>query len=664
MCALRLAAASRIEMKTEWDVESAIATYNVEGWGRGYFTVNSSGNVEARPLQEGGGSIDLLQVVNEARARNLGFPLVIRFQDLLRHRVDSVNRAFQTAMSEFGYRNEYRGVFPIKVNQLREVIEEIVDAGEQFHLGLEDGSKPELVAALAMHKDPESLIICNGYKDPAFIRIALLGRKLGKSVVIVVEKLEELEQTIRTSKEVGVEPDIGIRVRLHSKGSGKWSPSGGENAKFGLDTTDLVAASQMLKEAGLAHCLKLIHFHVGSQVPDISTIKRAVREAARYYAKLSKLGHELGYLDVGGGLGVDYDGSGSDFDSSANYSLQEYANDVVWNIMDVCDSEGVPHPAIVNEGGRAVVAHHSVLVVEAFSSIEKTAPKIRVEATEKDHKLVHDILDVKQRLKRGNRIESLHDIQQIKEESQETFNLGLLDLESKAKIDTIYWQLAQQIVNMHRGLKFVPEEVKELETTLGDQYICNFSVFQSLLDHWALGQLFPIMPIHRLTTPPDRHGTIVDITCDSDGKVSKFTDLQDVRETLPLHRVVPGEIYYLGVFMVGAYQDIMGDLHNLFGRVTEAHVFLDPDEESGWYIEEVIEGSTIGEVLAMTQWDKVELMRLLKSQVDAAIKTDRLKPNDAMRLLDDYERLLQEYTYLSLNGVKSAPQPGNWLPLS
>jgi len=540
----------------------------------------------------------------------------------------------------------------------------IIDAGRQFHFGLEAGSKPELVAALAMHQDPESLIICNGYKDPAFIRIALLGRKLGKSVVIVAEKLEELEQIIRTSNEVGVEPCIGIRVRLHSKGSGKWSPSGGENAKFGLDTTNLVAASQMLKEAGLAHCFKLVHFHVGSQVPDISTIKRAVREAARYYAKLCKLGHELAYLDVGGGLGVDYDGSRSDFDSSTNYSLQEYANDVVWNIMDVCDSEGVAHPAIVSESGRAIVAHHSVLVMEAFSSIERTAPKLRVEATEKDHRLVHDILEVKQRLKRGNRIESLHDSQHIKEEAQQMFDLGLLDLESKAKIETVCWQLAQQIVNMHRGLRFVPEEVKELETSLGDQYICNFSVFQSLLDHWALGQLFPIMPIHRLTTAPDRNGMIVDITCDSDGKISKFIDLQDVKETLPLHRIAPGEIYYIGVFMVGAYQDIMGDLHNLFGRVTEVHVFLDPDEESGWYIEEVIEGSTIGEVLAMTQWDKVELMRLLKSQVDDAIKTDRLKPSDAMKLLSDYERLLQEYTYLSLNGDKAPPQPGNWMPLS
>src|ERR1700758_220111 len=402
-------------MKNEWDIDAAIATYNVDAWGGGYFTVNSEGNVVAKPLQENGGSINILEVVDEARARGLSFPLVIRFQDLLRHRVESVNRAFQNAIAEFEYRGQYRGVFPIKVNQLREVIEEIVDAGEQFHFGLEAGSKPELVAALAMHKDPESLVICNGYKDAAFIRIALLGCKLGKKVVIVAEKLEELEQTIRAAKEVGVEPHIGIRVRLYSKGAGKWAPSGGENAKFGLDTTSLVAASEMLKAAGLAHCLKLVHFHVGSQVPDISTIKRAVREAARYYAKLSKMGHELGYLDVGGGLGVDYDGSRTSFDSSTNYSLQEYCNDVVYNIMEVCDSEGVAHPAIVSEGGRAIVAHHSVLVMEAFTSIEKTAGKTKIGATEKDHKLVGDILEVKQRLKRGNRLESLHDIQQIKD---------------------------------------------------------------------------------------------------------------------------------------------------------------------------------------------------------------------------------------------------------
>jgi arginine decarboxylase len=643
--------------KNDWDVEAASATYNVDGWGSGYFSVNSAGNVEAKPLKDAGGSIDLLEVVNEARARGLGFPLVIRFQDLLRHRVETVNRAFQTAMQEFGYRNEYRGVFPIKVNQLREVIEEIVDAGAQFHFGLEAGSKPELIAALAMHKDPESLIICNGYKDRAFIRTAMLGRRLGKSVIIVVEKFEELEQTLRIAKEMGVEPLIGIRVRLHSKGAGKWTTSGGENAKFGLSTTNLMAASEMLKAQGLAHCLKLVHFHVGSQVPDISTIKRAVREAARYYAKLSKLGHSLGYLDVGGGLGVDYDGSRTSFDSSTNYSLQEYCNDVVYNIMEVCDSEEVPHPVIVSEGGRAIVAHHSVLVVESFGSIEKDVQASKVEVKEGDPKPLRDIVEVKRQLKRGNRIETLHDAQQIKEETQQMFNLGLLDLESKAKIESLYWELARQIVTLHRGLKYVPEEVKELETSLGDQYICNFSVFQSLLDHWALGQLFPIMPIHRLTTAPERQGTLVDITCDSDGKISKFTDLQDIKDTLPLHKIIPGELYYLGVFLVGAYQDIMGDLHNLFGRVTEVHVFLDEDEESGWYIEEVIEGSTIGQVLALTQWDKIELMRLVKLQVDAAIKSDRLKPNDAMKILSDYERGLQGYTYLSLNDSAAAPPP-------
>lgn len=644
--------------KPDWDVESAINTYNVDGWGSGYFTVNAAGNAEARPLQDGGGSIDILEVVNEARERGLGFPLVIRFQDLLRHRVVAINRAFQAAIGEFGYRNQYRGVFPIKVNQLREVIEEIVDAGQEFHFGLEAGSKPELIAALAMHTDLESLIICNGYKDRAYIRSAMLGRKLGKSVIIVVEKIEELEQTIRIAKDMGVEPQIGIRVRLHSKGSGKWTTSGGENAKFGLDTTSLVAASDLLKAEGMAHCLKLLHFHVGSQVPDISTIKRAVREAARYYAKLSKLGHELGYVDVGGGLAVDYDGSRTTFDSSMNYSLQEYANDVVWNIMDVCDSEGVAHPAIVSESGRAIVAHHSVLVVEAFGAIEKNAADTKVTNAETDHKLVRDILDVQQKLRKNNRRESLHDAQQIKEESQQMFSLGLLELPSKAKIESVYWQLAEQIVAMHRGLRYVPEEVKELETSLGDQYICNFSVFQSLLDHWALGQLFPIMPIHRLDTPPERNGTMVDITCDSDGKISKFIDLQDVRETLPLHPIVNGEMYYIGVFMVGAYQDIMGDLHNLFGRVTEVHVFLDPDEESGWYIEEVIEGSTIGQVLALTQWDKIELMRLVKAQVDAAIKSDRLKPNDAMKLLADYERGLTEYTYLSLNEGQPSTRNG------
>jgi arginine decarboxylase len=634
-------------MTESWDIPSAIALYNIDRWGGGYFNINAAGNVQAMPTQAYSETIDLMDVVSEARNRGMAFPLVIRFQDLLRHRVETINRAFHSAITEANYQNVYKGVFPIKVNQLREVVEEIMDAGRPFNFGLEAGSKPELIAALAVHRDPGSLIICNGYKDPTYIKNALLGRKLGKQVIMVVEKLEEIRQIVQVSREMTVIPLIGLRVRLQSKGSGKWATSGGENAKFGLSTADLIAASDYLKAEGMAESLVLVHFHVGSQVPDIGVIKRAVREAARFYAKLSKIGHPMQFIDVGGGLGVDYDGSRTAFDSSMNYTLQEYARDVVYNILDVCDSEKVAHPVIVSEGGRAIVAHHSVLVVESFGSIEKGSADMSREKRENDPKLFQDMVETQKALTKQNRMEVLHDAQQIKEQCQSMFDLGLLDLESKAKIETIYWQIAQSVVELCRGMRYVPEEVKELETLLSDQYLCNFSVFQSLLDHWALGQLFPIMPIHHLDRPPDRNGTLVDITCDSDGKVNRFIDLQDVRETLPLHRIRPGEAYYLGFFLMGAYQDIMGDLHNLFGRVNEVHVFLDEGEESGWYIEEEIEGSTVGSVLSMTQWDQPELIRLVKAQVDAAIKSDRLKPNEAMRLLSEYERGLKGYTYLN-----------------
>jgi arginine decarboxylase len=634
-------------MTETWDIPSAIALYNIDRWGTGYFTINGAGNVQVMPTLAYGKAIDLTDVISEARDRGMSFPLVVRFQDLLRHRVETINRAFQSAIAEANYQNVYKGVFPIKVNQLREVVEEIMDAGRPFNFGLEAGSKPELIAALAVHRDPDSLIICNGYKDPTFIQNALLGRKLGKQVIMVVEKLEEVRQILQVSREMNVMPLMGLRVRLQSKGSGKWATSGGENAKFGLSTADLVSASNYLKSEGMAESLVLVHFHVGSQVPDIGVIKRAVREAARFYAKLSKMGHPMQFVDVGGGLGVDYDGSRTAFDSSMNYTLQEYARDVVYNIIDVCESEKVPHPIIVSESGRAIVAHHSVLVVEAFSSIEKGSADLALEISETDPKLLHEMVETQKALSKQNRMEVLHDAQQIKEQCQSMFELGLLDLESKAKIEIIYWQIAQSVVELCRGMRYVPDEVKELETALGDQYLCNFSVFQSLLDHWALGQLFPIMPVHHLEQPPDRNGTLVDITCDSDGKVNKFIDLQDVKETLPLHRMRPGEPYYLGFFLMGAYQDIMGDLHNLFGRVNEVHVFLDEDEDSGWYIEEVIEGSTVGSVLSMTQWDQHELIRLVKGQVDAAIKSNRLKPSEAMRLLSDYERGLKGYTYLN-----------------
>jgi arginine decarboxylase len=640
-------------MQQNWDIPSATALYNIDRWGGGYFGINEKGNVQAFPTLDTSTPIDVMDLIAEAKEHGLKFPMVLRFQDLLRNRVETINRAFSTAIGEFKYRGVYRGVFPIKVNQLQEVVEEIMAAGESFHFGIEAGSKPELLAALAIHRDPESLIICNGYKDAAFIQNALLGTRLGKRVILVVEKIEELHHILAVSRETGVEPWIGVRVRLTAKGAGKWALSGGENAKFGLSTADLVVASDTLKAAGLAHCLKLVHFHVGSQVPDIGTVKRAVREAARFYAKLVKLGHDLGYIDCGGGLGVDYDGSRTAFDSSVNYSLQEYASDVVWNIMEVCDDEKVPHPAIVSESGRAIVAHHSVLVVEAFGSIEKdNAPN--VEPADNDPKLVSDIIEIRRGLTKGNRMESFHDAQEIKEKALSMFDLGLLDLGAKARVETVFWKIAREVVEKSRHLKYIPDEVKELESALADQYVCNFSVFQSMLDHWALGQLFPIMPVHRLNTEPQRQATLVDITCDSDGKVSKFVDLQDVRDTLPVHSLTPGEPYYIGIFLVGAYQDIMGDLHNLFGRVNEAHVFLDPDEECGWYIEETLEGSTIASVLSMTQWDEAELSRLMKAQVDAAIKTDRMKPTEAIRLLTSYERALKGYTYLYFNGNGSA----------
>lgn len=635
-----------IKTGPEWDIPSAISTYNIDRWGGGYFQINKSGNVTVAPEQDPARTIDIMEVVAEAREQGLNFPLVIRFQDLLRHRVKTINEAFRSAITESGYSGIYKGVFPIKVNQLREVVEEIVDAGIPYHLGVEAGSKPELLAAIAVHRDPESLIVCNGYKDPTFIHTALLGRKLGKEVIMVVEKLEELQQILTISKEVGVEPMIGIRVRLKSKGAGKWATSGGENAKFGLSTADLLTASEILKKAGLAHTLKMVHFHVGSQVPAIGTIKAAVREAARFYSKLAKLGHDLGYLDVGGGLGVDYDGSRTTFDSSTNYTLHEYARDIVYNIMDVCDSEGVVHPTIVSESGRAIVAHHSVLIMEAFGSIAKHNKTSLPEPAADSHKLLLDIFEIKNSMLRQHRLENLHDAQQIKEQAQTMFDLGLLDLQTKAAIETVYWEIAEQIVRLFQGMRYIPEEVRELETSLCDQYICNFSVFQSLLDHWALGQLFPIMPVHRLDEAPERNGMIVDITCDSDGKISKFIDLHDVKETLPLHELREDEPYYLGVFLMGAYQDIMGDLHNLFGRVNEVHLFLDEDEDSGYYIEETIEGSTIGQVLTLTQWDLNELSRLVKAQVDAAIKSDRLKPNEAMRILSSYEKALKGYTYL------------------
>jgi arginine decarboxylase len=630
-----------------WDVARSIHTYNIAGWGSAYFGVNDIGNMTVRPVQDQGPALDLLAVVEEARDRGLTFPLLLRFQDLLRHRVQVLNEEFRAAIAEAGYQGIYRGVFPIKVNQLREVVEEIMDAGAPYKFGLEVGSKPELFAALAIHRDPECLIICNGYKDSLYIQMALLGRKLGKTIIMVVEKLEELKAIIAVSQQLGVRPVVGVRIRLLAKSAGKWATSGGENAKFGLSTSEVMEATELLKAAQMEDSLKLMHFHIGSQIPDIQTVKRAVREAARYYAKLKQLGFPLEYLDVGGGLGVDYDGSRSAYESSTNYTLGEYARDVVYNVADVCNEEKVPHPILISESGRAIVAHHSMLIVDILGVIEKTKAKPFVMPDGvKPPKPVADLLELRATLNRKNRREHFHDAVQIKEDAQARFDLGLLDLPTKAQVETLFWEIAEAVVHLFRSSKTMPDEINDLKDSLGDQFLCNFSVFQSLLDHWALGQLFPIVPIHRLHEEPEHNATLVDITCDSDGKISQFiaSDGQ-VTHTLPLH-ALNGKPYYLGIFLVGAYQDIMGDLHNLFGRVNEAHIFLDPDEESGFYIEETIPGSTITQVLGDVQYHATMLERAMKEQIDRAIKADVLKPNEGMRLLDAYEAGLKTSTYL------------------
>jgi arginine decarboxylase len=638
--------------EASWGKRDALKTYNVRRWGIKYFDINNQGNVTVSPLKEKGGAVEVIHVVREAEQRGLRLPLVIRFQDLLRNRVEEINEAFRRSIAELGYRGRFQGVFPIKVNQLREVVEEILDAGAPYDFGIEAGSKPELFAALAMVSGPERLIVCNGYKDSLFIRMALNGTRLGKRVILVVEKLSELRQIIAVARELGVVPDLGVRVRLHSKGRGKWEASSGDQAKFGLSTADLLAAVDLLRAEGWLDCFQLLHFHIGSQISDIRAIRQAVTEAARIYAKLQKSGPSIRYLDVGGGLGVDYDGSRSVFDSSTNYGLKEYTDDVVLAIQKVCDNEQVAHPDIVTESGRAIVAHHSVLVVQVFGSIERGS-ELRsppVPAERREHEVVSGLREILRQLPAMNALEAYHDALEHKDQAQSLFGHGYLSLEDKASVETLFWETCRGILSMRRPDDEWPEELESLETQLADQYLCNFSVFQSLLDHWAIGHLFPIMPIHRLNEPPSRASTLVDITCDSDGKICKFIDVKDVRETLPLHPLRPGEPYYVGVFLVGAYQDIMGDLHNLFGRSTEIHCFLDPTEPGGYYIEEVIEGSSVTQVLAGVQYHESELVKSMKDQVERAVKEGRLKPSEGVKLLDDYEAGMKEYTYLDCNG--------------
>jgi arginine decarboxylase len=638
---------------SNWSAAQSEEFYGFKRWGANHFSVDSQGFVQVQPLSDGR-TIRLMDVVDEANSMGLKAPLVIRMQDTLRHRVTQLNQVFQKAIKEEGYKGEYRGVFPIKVNQLREVVDEVISAGKDFNHGLEAGSKPELMIALAMHEGTQRLIICNGYKDHDYMRLALLGRKLGKKIIIVIEQLSEVDSIIAISQETGVKPLIGFRVKLQTRGEGKWSSSTGDNAKFGLNTAEILFAVEKLRAAKMTACLKLVHFHIGSQVPNIITIKAAVVEAARFYCQLDKMGFPMGYLDVGGGLGIDYDGSRTNFESSMNYTIGEYARDVVSNIREICDASGVKVPDIVTESGRAVAAPHSMLVVEVFERINKRESLGKQHQPKTRHKIVDDLATLLKNKPKLGRLERYHDALQKKEEAFSLFNLGYLDLENRAAAEQIFWQVCEQIDKESTKAGYQPEELHDLKKLLADQYVCNFSVFQSLLDSWALKQLFPISPLHRLTEKPSVNAVLVDITCDSDGKVSSFIDLQDVKDYITLHPLKQGQPYYLGIYLTGAYQDIMGDLHNLFGRVNEVHVFLEDDEPNGYYIEEALAGSRISDVIEGVQYQWEELCRKIKQQIDHATKKDLIKPREGVRLVEFYESQMLAKTYLNIeqNGGK------------
>ena len=636
---------------SDWSVDKAAQHFNVPGWGAGYFSVSDKGHLVVHPHGQPGPTIDIMDVVDDIQERRLGFPCVVRFQDVLRARVKAINEAFGKGIAEMSYGGRYYGVYPVKVNQMREVVEEILDAGAPYHYGLEAGSKGELLLVLGFNVDPDAVTICNGYKDEEFLRLALLGRKLGRKIIVVVEKLSELPHLLRLGEEMGVEPMIGLRSKLTTKGIGKWESSGGDFAKFGLTIPELIHAVRILKERGKEHCAKLVHFHVGSQLTDIRVVKDAVNEGARVYAKLRKMGLPIEYFDVGGGLGVDYVGTHNNGQtSSVNYTLEEYVGDVVYNLQRVCSNEQVPEPHIVSESGRAVTAHHSVVVMNVFGSIEIGAPEEISAASApqpNEAKVVREMREIVAGLTARNKAEAYHDAVAKKEEALQMFKLGILGLEERAVVESLFWKLCRGLVALNRGKKRLPRDTRDLGDKIADQYMANFSLFQSAPDHWAFDQLFPIVPLHRLDEPPTRDCTIVDITCDSDGKIDRFIEGEGVDETLSLHALKPGEPYFLGLFLTGAYQDVMGDMHNLFGRVNEIHVFVDDEDPEDFYIEEVIPGDRIEQVLSRMQYAPDDLARRVKSALDQKVKEGAIRPKEGVQLADFFEQVMRGYTYLA-----------------
>lgn len=633
--------------KKPWTIADTEALYRIQQWGQGYFSVNTDGHVAVHPTQDAALQIDLKKLVDELRERDIQPPLLVRFTDILKHRVARMHTVFQNAIKEHEYKGQYRCVYPIKVNQQRHVVQEILDFGRPYGFGLEAGSKPELLAVMAMVEDDETPIICNGFKDDEFIEAVILATKIGKNIIPVVEKFSELELIVKYAKQHNIKPSIGVRVKLSAKGAGRWESSGGVRSKFGLFVSEVLAALEFLRNNGMGDCLNLLHFHLGSQINNIRNIKNAIIELVRVYTELQRVGAGLMYIDVGGGLGVDYDGSKTNFESSINYGLQEYANDVVYHIKEICDQAGVEHPTIISESGRAMVAYHSVLVFNVlgwsgFARFELPGELTAEQRAELPAPVV-SLFDTYCTINEQNFAEYYHDAQMSKDAVLNLFNLGYCSLEHRSLAERLFFGICSKVLQIVRKMEYVPEEFEGLEAMLSDTYFCNYSIFQSMPDSWAIDQLFPIMPIHRLNEEPTCRGILADITCDSDGKVDRFIDRRDVKSVLELHPY-DGSDYFIAAFLVGAYQEILGDLHNLLGDTNAVHVSV--DEQGRFSIDEVIEGDTVREVLQYVQYSADDLMRAMRKRVERALRDQKLTLDESRVLLRFYESGLEGYTYL------------------
>lgn len=627
----------------KWHIEDSAELYNIHGWGVSYFDINDKGHVVVTPKKDGV-AVDLREVMDELALRDISAPVLLRFPDILDNRIERMSQCFKKASEEYDFKGECYTVYPIKVNQMQPVVEEMVSHGRKFNLGLEAGSKPELHAVIAVCTDYDSIIICNGYKDDSYIELALLAQKMGKRIYIVAEKLNELELIYKIAQRLKVRPNIGIRIKLASSGSGKWEESGGDASKFGLTSSELLEALEFLESHDLQDCLKLIHFHIGSQVTNIRHVKTAIREASQFYVQLHKMGFPVQFVDAGGGLGVDYDGTRSaTSESSVNYSIQEYVNDILYQLMEAADKNELPHPNVITESGRSLSAHHSVLVMEVLETASLPEMPEEWVVGPEDHELVKDLYEIWDNLTQRSALESWHDAQQIRDEVLQLFSHGMIDLRTRAQIEKLYWSVTREINTLVKGMKRVPEELHTISKLLADKYYCNFSLFQSLPDMWSIDQVFPIMPIQRLDEKPDRRATLQDMTCDSDGKVVSYIADGQIVNAMPIHSLKRSEKYYLGVFLIGAYQEILGDLHNLFGDVNAVHISVD---KQGYSIDQTIDGETVQDVLRWVEYDTKKMVRTLETWVTKAVKKGSITLDEGKEFLTNYRNGLYGYTYL------------------